>query len=128
MALARSEEDATLRRALPIALLLSAGGLLVLGLAGARLPVVLIVGLVAGIGFALTLIISGGNVLLQHSVPEALRGRVMGLFVMSFNGAAPLGALGLGLIADWLGVSTALTLSGASAGFAVLSRHVGIRR
>lgn len=50
-------------------------------------------------GFFMTLAISTSNALIQSIVPDALRGRVMAVFVMVFMGMMPLGALGAGLLA-----------------------------
>jgi MFS family permease len=65
------------------------------------------------LGFCITVVISGTNVVLQHQVPEALRGRVMGLFVSAFNGIAALGALLCGGIADRAGLALTFKLAGA---------------
>jgi MFS family permease len=114
LALAQIETDATLRKSIPGSILAAALGLLALGTVGSRLPVPAIFAAVVILGFSLTITISGGNVLLQQSVPEALRGRVMGLFVMLFNGVAPLGALIWGFVADQTTISIALSSAGAA--------------
>lgn len=128
--LAQIETDNALRMAIPLSILVAALGLLALGIAGTLLPGAAIFAVVAILGFSLTITISGGNVLLQHSVPEALRGRVMGLFVMLFNGVAPLGALLWGLVADRYTIPTALTVAGATLVCMVIGRHwlIVIRR
>lgn len=125
-ALAQIGTDDTLRMAIPISILVAALGLLALGIAGILLPVAAIFAVVAILGFSLTITISGGNVLLQHSVPEALRGRVMGLFVMLFNGVAPLGALLWGLVADRFTLPIALTAAGSTIVCMVIGRHLYI--
>jgi MFS family permease len=128
LVLARNERDATLRQAMPLSILASAAGLIALALVGGQIPAALLASVIAGIGFALTLVISGGNVLLQHAAPEALRGRIMGLFVMAFNGAAPVGALMLGIVADRLGVQTALISAATAASLMVVARLAADRR
>ena len=49
--------------------------------------------LVIGIGLASMLMVNTINVTIQNSVPDALRGRVMSLYVTVFAGTAPLGGL-----------------------------------
>jgi len=122
LALARSESDAPLRLAMPLSLLWSALALVALAVTGQQMAVGTLMTLVASVGFGLTIVISGGNVLLQHNVADALRGRVMGLFIMSFNGLAGLGALMLGFLGDRFGATTALAAAGATAGLAVIVR------
>jgi len=134
LVLATTTDADALRRVVPHALLAAAMALTVLGLVGGRLPLGLLLLLVLATGFALTLVITGSNVLIQHGVPDALRGRVMGLFVTSFNGAAALGALLLGVVADVLGPRTTLASAGGMTALIVLlaaamSRaHRGARR
>ncbi len=126
LVLAQVEMDKTLHRVIPLSLLVVALGLATLGTAGSGLPAAILLAVVSMLGFTLTIIVSGGNVLLQHSVPEALRGRVMGLFVMLFNGIAPLGALLWGFVADHLTVSIALTCAGAMITFTVIGTYASI--
>jgi MFS family permease len=52
------------------------------------------------------------NTLLQISVPDKFRGRIMSLFMITFAGIAPFGNLIAGTLAQYLGVSSALLLSG----------------
>ena len=52
------------------------------------------------------------NTLLQTKVPDKFRGRVMSLFMITFAGFVPFGSLVSGSLAQVLGVSTALFLSG----------------
>ncbi len=54
-------------------------------------------------GGAMLTIMSGSNTLVQALVPDALRGRVMSVFVMMFLGTAPLGALAAGWAAEHVG-------------------------
>jgi MFS family permease len=52
------------------------------------------------------------NVLLQQSVGDAWRGRVIGLYAMSFQGVAPLGTLLAGAMAAHIGVAATFALNG----------------
>jgi MFS family permease len=51
-------------------------------------------------GMGLLLTAASTNTVLQSIVPDDLRGRVAALYVMSFIGVAPLGALATGWIAE----------------------------
>ncbi|HEX9441619.1 MAG TPA: MFS transporter [Roseiflexaceae bacterium] len=76
----------------------------------------------AGITFATT-----ANSLLQLSVPDELRGRVMGLYVLLFAGSTPIGALLIGAASNTIGAPAALLLCAAlcaiGVGVALLYRH-----
>jgi MFS family permease len=57
---------------------------------------------------------TGCNTTLQLDTPDALRGRVMGLYALANAGMTPFGALLIGTIAEHLGVRTACALGGGS--------------
>jgi hypothetical protein len=46
-------------------------------------------------------------------VPDAWRGRVIGLYSMSFAGTAPIGGLLAGALAERIGLTATLTFNGA---------------
>jgi len=74
---------------------------------------------------------TGCNSTLQLETPNALRGRVMGLYALSFAGMTPFGSLLVGTIAQHLGVRAACALGGASGLLAVavlvlVGRHRGV--
>ena len=52
------------------------------------------------IGLAFITIMNNSNAMVQSTVPDELRGRVMGLYSLMFMGGGPLGALIIGVIAD----------------------------
>jgi MFS family permease len=54
-------------------------------------------------GFGMTITISTGNSLVQLNVPDAMRGRVMALFSLTFLGFSPLGNLLYGALGHYLG-------------------------
>jgi MFS family permease len=118
--LARTDDNRRLAAAIPIAMLVGGAMLVLVGFTGAVVATPVLMATVAGIGFALTLVISGGNVLLQQYVPEQLRARVSSLFVLVFNGAMPVGALILGALADRVGAAGALVVAGSVAGIAAI--------
>jgi MFS family permease len=73
--------------------------------------------LVIGIGLASMLMINTINVTIQNSVPDALRGRVMALYVTVFAGSAPIGGLLAGSLAQAFGAPVAFSIGAAAAGF-----------
>ncbi|HEY3078354.1 MAG TPA: MFS transporter [Chloroflexota bacterium] len=94
-------------------MLLSAGafGLALLGLAGSvTLPLTL--ASLFGTGFASAIYQAANNTLLQSIVPDALRGRVLSAYILTW-GVMPLGTLPLGWLADQAGAPTAVGLAGA---------------
>lgn len=80
----------------------------------ARSPVVAFP-LVVGIGLASMLMINTINVTIQNSVPDALRGRVMALYVTVFAGSAPIGGLFAGSLAQAFGAPVAFSIGAALA-------------
>jgi MFS family permease len=88
------------RRAIPLML---GGGLvfclLLLGVAASR-SVWLAAPLILATGFSSMLMINTINATVQANVPDALRGRVMSLYVTLFAGSAPLGGLFAGGVAE----------------------------
>lgn len=71
-----------------------------------RLP--LAFGIVMVLGFAVILVIAGSNTLIQVSVADHYRGRVMAIFSMAFLGIAPLGSFAVGQLAHAVGVRPTL--------------------
>ena len=66
-------------------------------------------------GMGLLLTAASTNTVLQSIVPDELRGRVAALYVMSFIGVAPVGALATGWIAEHAGPPITLTGCGLAA-------------
>ena len=52
------------------------------------------------IGFTLVTMMNNSNAMVMTSVPDELRGRVMGMYSLMFMGGGPLGALLVGVLAD----------------------------
>jgi MFS family permease len=69
--------------------------------------------LLAALGGAAMIGVNATNAMLQQSVPDEWRGRVIGIYSMSFAGTAPLGGLLSGWMADRFGLTATLTLNGA---------------
>ncbi len=68
--------------------------------------------LLMALGAAALISVNATNALLQQSVPDAWRGRVIGLYSMSFAGTAPIGGLLAGSLAERIGLAATLTLNG----------------
>jgi len=71
---------------------------------------------------------TGCNTTLQLVTPDALRGRVMGLYALVFAGMTPFGSLLVGTIAEHLGVQVACALGGLSGLVAVIALVVVFHR
>jgi predicted MFS family arabinose efflux permease len=67
------------------------------------------------VGMGLMLTAASTNTVLQSIVPDELRGRVASLYVMSFLGMSPLGALGAGWAAEHVGAPSTLAVCGGIA-------------
>lgn len=68
--------------------------------------------LLAAMGGAALIGANATNAMLQQSVPDEWRGRVIGVYSMSFAGTAPLGGLLAGWLAEHIGLTATLTLNG----------------
>ena len=68
--------------------------------------------LLAIMGGAAMLGVNATNAMLQQSVPDEWRGRVIGVYSMSFAGTAPIGGLLAGWLAEHIGLTATLTLNG----------------
>ncbi len=74
--------------------------------------------LLAAVGFFLMSQMAAVNTLLQGLVPDALRGRLISLYVVTFIGMAPVGSLVMGKLAGRLGVQPVLCGGGILTGAA----------
>ncbi len=66
----------------------------------------------AVVGAGMILIMNLANAMVQSYVPDALRGRVMGIYSLVFFGTMPIGALLVGAVAETLGERQAVVLNG----------------
>ena len=62
------------------------------------------------IGGSMIMLVNSSNALVQHRLPDHLRGRVMGIYTMIFMGGQPLGSLSIGWLATAIGEPTALKI------------------
>jgi MFS family permease len=67
------------------------------------------------VGLGMMLTAASTNTVLQTIVPDELRGRVASLYVMSFIGMSPLGALAAGWVAERVGPPATLAACGMAA-------------
>lgn len=84
--------------------------------------------LLAGSGFALMFQAGTTNLMIQLSVPDQLRGRVMALYTSTFLGLAPFGALLAGALAHHIGAPLTVALCGGAsllAGLAIPLQRAG---
>jgi MFS family permease len=66
----------------------------------------------AGAGFGAIWMAANGNTLIQATVPDELRGRVMSVYTTVFAGSTPIGALIAGALASALGAAAAIGIGG----------------
>src|SRR6266478_561028 len=78
------------------------------GAPGFGLPVAVLMTL----GFAQIAFMSACNTTVQITVPDELRGRIMGLYALVFAGMTPIGALIMGTVAERWGVLRACAVGG----------------
>ena len=76
--------------------------------------------LLVALGCCQILFSTGCNTTLQLETPDALRGRVMGLYALANAGMTPFGSVLMGFIAERLGVRAACALGGGSGLVAVI--------
>jgi hypothetical protein len=80
-------------------------------------------GAMGAAGWGMMTCFSSGNIRLQDRSSDAMRGRVMGLFSMTFTATAPFGMLAMGWASDRFGAPSALAAGGsicAACGFGFL--------
>jgi MFS family permease len=109
LSLARRTNIAGIERVITLAglgggvALVAFGGVKVLGFALLVLPL---------LSFAITSMLASGNTLVQLTVPDRLRGRVMSLFTVAMTGTMPLGQLIVGASADRIGAPLTVAICG----------------
>jgi MFS family permease len=87
-------------------------------------------GLMFFIGLCGVLFMTTANTRLQLLVPDHMRGRVMGMYILLFLGTTPIGSLVIGQLAESIGVQetvlvmAGICLVGVGAGFAYARRAV----
>ena len=77
--------------------------------------------------FGLMIFMSTSNSLVQTSVPDEMRGRVMGVWALIFGGMIPIGSLEAGYLAHWLGAPFTVALGAILCTLATLATWLSIR-
>ncbi len=83
------------------------------------------------VGFSFVCQNALANTLMQFATPDSMRGRVMSLYSMTFQGMMRLGGLQAGLMADWLGASLEVGITSAISfvfGIYVAFRYPKVRK
>ena len=60
--------------------------------------------------FGMMVFFSTSNSLVQTSVPDEMRGRVMGVWALIFGGMVPIGSLEAGILARWIGTPATIAV------------------
>lgn len=80
-------------------------------------------------GAGMLLFFSTSNTVMQTIVPDAMRGRVMGVWSLFFSAMIPLGSMEVGAVAHWFGTPIALGFGALACGiFGVLTQIIVARR
>jgi len=79
-------------------------------------------------GWGMLLYFSTTNTLIQMSVADGMRGRVMGIWALVFGGMMPVGGLEAGALSHSLGVRPAVALGAVVCGAAALVTWLYVRR
>jgi MFS family permease len=90
--------------------------------------VALAAGVLFVVGIMQIIFQNGCNTIVQVTVPDELRGRVMGVYMMVFAGATPVGASLIGTVAEGVGVPAACLVGGGLALLGVLLQLFRWRR
>jgi MFS family permease len=78
-------------------------------------------------GFGMMVFFSTSNTLVQTSVPDEMRGRVMGVWALIFGGMVPVGSLEAGALAHWIGTQRAIGFGAIICALAALVTWLKIR-
>jgi len=70
-------------------------------------------GCLFGAGFGAIVFFSATQTLIQTTVPDHLRGRIMGIWMIAYSGSVPLGSLWAGELANRYGVALVIEISAA---------------
>ena len=79
-------------------------------------------------GGGMLLYFSTSNTVIQTSVADGMRGRVMGIWALMFGGMMPLGGLEAGSLSHWLGVPWTVAIGAVVCGAAALVAWLLARR
>lgn len=84
--------------------------------------------LLAIAGGGMLLYLSTSNTVIQTTVADGMRGRVMGIWALMFGGMMPLGGLVAGVLSHWLGVRWTVAIGAIVCGTTALVTWLLVRR
>lgn len=64
------------------------------------------------VGASMFYVVTALNIVIQYNTPEAMRGRVMGMFMVSWAGLMPVGALAMGVLGGTIGMRRVVLVAG----------------
>jgi predicted MFS family arabinose efflux permease len=79
-------------------------------------------------GWGMLLYFSTTNTLIQTSVSDAMRGRVMGIWALVFGGMMPIGGLEVGVLSHYLGVPRTIAIGALACSAAAFVTWLAVRR
>jgi MFS family permease len=79
-------------------------------------------------GFTAMMVMANANAYVQSSVPDQLRGRVMGLYLMVFLGGSPLGSPIIGKISQDFGARYGLAIGGGISALAAFLIYLSLKK
>jgi predicted MFS family arabinose efflux permease len=77
--------------------------------------------------FGMMVFFSTSNSLVQTSVPDEMRGRVMGVWALIFGGMVPIGSLEAGILARWIGTPATIAVGAVICALAAFVTWLNIR-
>ncbi|PIU65684.1 MAG: MFS transporter [Armatimonadetes bacterium CG07_land_8_20_14_0_80_59_28] len=113
------------RKAVFISILTFVVALFFVSLAGSLWPAAFAM---AAAGFGVIFYFATANTLIQSSVTDGIRGRIMGIWTLIFGAMAPAGSLLAGSVAQWLGAQRTIQLSGIACGLSLIGAAIVLRR
>jgi hypothetical protein len=124
LALARRRDTQGFQRTIGIAGL-AGGAALALFAAMPTFGLALLV--LPAVSFSITTVLASSNTLIQMTVPDRLRGRVMSMFTVAVQGTLPFGQLVVGAAADRVGAQLVVSACGVLL-LGAAGVYVGVRR
>jgi MFS family permease len=79
-------------------------------------------------GWGMLLYFSTSNTVIQTSVADGMRGRVMGIWALMFGGMMPLGGLEAGAVSHWIGVPWTVAIGAVVCGSTALVAWLLVRK
>jgi MFS family permease len=77
--------------------------------------------------FGMMIFFSTSNTLVQTSVPDEMRGRVMGVWALIFGGMVPVGSIEAGMLAHWVGTPATIEFGAVMCALAAFVTWLSIR-